>query len=393
MSLRGASRSEPPRGGPAQPADDPGPDLPQPGRRLADVPVLRGGGDWPTTGTSSTWAAGPSAGPGWSSSRRRPWPGTGGSRRATWASGTTRHIEPLARIAAFLEADGRRRRHPARPRRPQGELRPALEGRRRTAEARRRRLAGRRPQRHPLRRPATRPRSRSTSAGIDGVVAAFEAAAPRAIEAGFQVIEIHAAHGYLLHEFLSPLSNRRDRPLRREPGEPHAAARSASPTELRGVMPADMPLFVRISATDWAEGGWDLDQSVALAKALCPLGVDLIDASSGALVPHAKIPVGKNYQVPFAAAIRDGAGILTGGRRPDHRVRPGQRDRHLGRGRPRLPRPRDAPRALLGPPCRGGAEPGPLLADPVRLRRPPSPPAMTGQDGMENATTRADCLA
>ena len=148
-------------------------------------------------------------------------------------------------------------------------------------------------------------------AGIDGVVAAFVAATKRAIAGGFRVIELHAAHGYLLHEFLSPLSNRRtDQYGGSLANRMRLLLRVAR--EVRAAMPEAMPLFVRISATDWAEGGWDLDQSVELAKALCPLGVDLIDASSGALVPHAKIPVGKNYQVPFAAEIRRRAGIMTG---------------------------------------------------------------------------------
>lgn len=149
------------------------------------------------------------------------------------------------------------------------------------------------------------------AAGIDGVVDAFEAAARRALGAGFRVLEIHAAHGYLLHEFLSPLSNRRDDAYGGSlENRMRLVLRVAE--RLRGLMPDDLPLFVRISATDWVEGGWDVDQSVALAKALRPLGVDLIDASSGALVPHARIPVAKGYQVPFARRIRDEAGIMTG---------------------------------------------------------------------------------
>jgi 2,4-dienoyl-CoA reductase (NADPH2) len=147
-------------------------------------------------------------------------------------------------------------------------------------------------------------------AGIDAVVAAFLAAARRALGAGFRVLEIHAAHGYLLHEFLSPLSNRRtDRHGGSLENRMRLPLRVAA--EVRRTMPDDLPLFVRISATDWVEGGWDLAQSVELARALCPLGVDLIDCSSGALVPKATIPVGRNYQVPFAAAIRKEAGIRT----------------------------------------------------------------------------------
>ncbi len=147
-------------------------------------------------------------------------------------------------------------------------------------------------------------------AGIDAVVAAFVAAARRALGAGFRVLEIHAAHGYLLHEFLSPLSNRRtDRYGGSLENRMRLPLRVAE--EVRRAMPDDLPLFVRISATDWVEGGWDLAQSVELARALCPLGVDLIDCSSGALVPKATIPVGRNYQVPFAAAIRKEVGIRT----------------------------------------------------------------------------------
>jgi len=147
-------------------------------------------------------------------------------------------------------------------------------------------------------------------AGIDDIVAAFVAAARRALSAGFRVLEIHAAHGYLLHSFLSPLSNRRtDRYGGSLENRMRLVLRVAE--ELRRIVPAELPLFVRISATDWAVGGWDLQQSIALAHALCERNVDLIDCSSGALVPHAKIPVGKNYQVPFAEAIRREAGIRT----------------------------------------------------------------------------------
>lgn len=148
-------------------------------------------------------------------------------------------------------------------------------------------------------------------AGIDEVIAAFEAAAHRAVAAGFQVIEIHAAHGYLLHEFLSPLSNRR---TDRYGGSLENRMRFLlRVTEhLRRRLPMGLPLFVRISATDWVEGGWDVEQSVVLARHLKDLGVDLIDVSSGGLIPKARIPVAKGYQVPFARKIRDEAAIMTG---------------------------------------------------------------------------------
>ena len=148
-------------------------------------------------------------------------------------------------------------------------------------------------------------------AGIDGVVAAFEAAARRALAAGFQVLEIHSAHGYLLHEFLSPLSNHRtDRYGGSLENRMRLLLRVAH--RLRSLLPETMPLFVRISATDWVDGGWDIAQSVVLAGFLREIGVDLIDVSSGAIVPHARIPVGPGFQVPFARQIRAEAGIMTG---------------------------------------------------------------------------------
>lgn len=150
-----------------------------------------------------------------------------------------------------------------------------------------------------------------TRDGIREVVEAFAAAARRACDAGIRVIEIHAAHGYLIHEFLSPLSNRRDD----EYGgsfENRSRMLREIVTAMRGAWPKGAPLFVRISATDWVEGGWDIEQSVALCRELKGLGVDLIDCSSGGTVPHAKIPVGAGYQTPFAERIRKEADILTG---------------------------------------------------------------------------------
>lgn len=146
---------------------------------------------------------------------------------------------------------------------------------------------------------------------IEEIKHAFKTATQRAIKAGFKIIEIHAAHGYLLHSFLSPLSNQR----KDEYGgsfENRIRLVCEIAKEMRSIMPESLPLFTRISGTDWAEGGWDLPQSVELAKVLKNIGVDLIDTSSGALVPYAKIPVGPNYQVPLASSIRAEAGILTG---------------------------------------------------------------------------------
>jgi 2,4-dienoyl-CoA reductase-like NADH-dependent reductase (Old Yellow Enzyme family) len=147
-------------------------------------------------------------------------------------------------------------------------------------------------------------------AGIDTILGAFEAAAKRALKAGFRVIEIHAAHGYLLHEFLSPLANQRtdtyggsfDNRIRLLLQVVDA---------VRVEWPAHLPIFVRISATDWANGGWNIEESVQLAHLLRNHGVDLIDCSSGGQVPNAQIPVGPGFQVQFAARIRREANIPT----------------------------------------------------------------------------------
>jgi 2,4-dienoyl-CoA reductase-like NADH-dependent reductase (Old Yellow Enzyme family) len=168
--------------------------------------------------------------------------------------------------------------------------------------------------------------------GIREVVDGFAAAAQRACQAGFRVVEVHAAHGYLIHEFLSPLSNKREDEyggsfenrtrLCREVVE---AVRSAWPKEL--------PVFIRISATDWVEGGWTIEESVRLVGELKPMGVDLVDCSSGGNALHAKIPVGAGYQTQFAERIRREAGVLTGAvgmitspEQAEHIIRTGQAD-------------------------------------------------------------------
>jgi len=146
---------------------------------------------------------------------------------------------------------------------------------------------------------------------IQDVVDQFVSAAHRSRAAGFQVAELHMAHGYLLHEFLSPLSNRRtDRyggSLENRLRLPLEAAEA-----VRSVWPQELPLFGRSSCTDWVDGGWDLEQSIELCKRLKEMGVDLIDCSSGALVPYAKIPAGPGFQTPFATSIRQAADIATG---------------------------------------------------------------------------------
>lgn len=149
------------------------------------------------------------------------------------------------------------------------------------------------------------------AAGLAKAKGDFVAAAQRSLEAGFQLIELHAAHGYLLHEFLSPLSNQR--------GDEYGGSLEnrmrfplAVVAAVRDAWPDELPLLVRISATDWVEGGWDLTESVVFAGRLRELGVDLVDVSSGGLDPRQQIPVAPGYQVPLAAAIRREAGIPTG---------------------------------------------------------------------------------
>jgi 2,4-dienoyl-CoA reductase-like NADH-dependent reductase (Old Yellow Enzyme family) len=148
-------------------------------------------------------------------------------------------------------------------------------------------------------------------AGIANVVLAFAHSARRALKAGFDVVEIHAAHGYLLHEFLSPLANQRTDAYG---GNFQNRARLLLEVvdAVRAKWPAHLPLFVRISATDWAPGGWSIDESVQLARLLREHGVDLVDVSSGGQIHNAKIPVGPGFQVEFAARIRREAAVPTG---------------------------------------------------------------------------------
>jgi 2,4-dienoyl-CoA reductase-like NADH-dependent reductase (Old Yellow Enzyme family) len=168
--------------------------------------------------------------------------------------------------------------------------------------------------------------------GIGEVVASFAAAARRALSAGFSVIELHFAHGYLVHEFLSPLSNKRDD---RWGGSLENRTRLAREIAraVRAVWPDRLPLFTRISTTDWTEGGWDVEQSVELARGLKADGVDLIDCSSGGNVHGAKLPLGPGYQTPNAEKVRREAGIptaavglITSATQADHLLRTGQAD-------------------------------------------------------------------
>lgn len=160
-------------------------------------------------------------------------------------------------------------------------------------------------------RPDDPPPHELTKDEITSIVAAFAGAAARARRAGFQVVEIHGAHGYLIHEFLSPLVNHRTDEYG---GAFSRRARLALEVveAVRAVWPSDLPLFLRVSATDWAEGGWDVGDAVELARLVRRLGVDLIDCSSGGAVPNQQITLAPGYQVPFAERIRKEAGIATG---------------------------------------------------------------------------------
>jgi 2,4-dienoyl-CoA reductase-like NADH-dependent reductase (Old Yellow Enzyme family) len=149
------------------------------------------------------------------------------------------------------------------------------------------------------------------TAEIPAIAAAFKSAAERALAAGFDVVEIHAAHGYLINQFLSPLINARtDR--YGGPFEHRVRLLIEIVESVRSVWPERLPLFVRISATDWIPGGWEIEQSVELARLLRERGVDLVDCSSGGALPGAQIPIAPGYQVPFAERIRREAGIATG---------------------------------------------------------------------------------
>lgn len=218
------------------------------------------------------------------------------------------HIEMLSRITSFIREQGAvaaiqlahagRKASTYRPWSGQGEV--AVEdGRWQTVGPSEERFSANYPLPHTL-----------TQQEIAGLVQSFRRAAQRALQAGFQVIELHGAHGYLIHEFLSPLSNTRD-----DEYGGSLTNRMRFLIEVvdatREVWPAELPLFVRLSASDWTEGGLTIEDSVEIARVLKQHGVDLIDASSGGNVATAKIPLRPGYQVPFAEQIRREAGIST----------------------------------------------------------------------------------
>jgi 2,4-dienoyl-CoA reductase-like NADH-dependent reductase (Old Yellow Enzyme family) len=171
-----------------------------------------------------------------------------------------------------------------------------------------------------------------TAEGISEIVAAFAQAARRARQAGFRVVEIHAAHGYLLHQFLSPISNQRTDSYGGSFDNRTRIVRDIV-AAVRNVWPDELPLLMRLSATDWLAGGWGLDQTLELVRRLGPLGVDLIDCSSGGTSPHARVPLGAGYQTQFSERIRRETGSLTGAvglitapAQADHIIRTGQAD-------------------------------------------------------------------
>jgi 2,4-dienoyl-CoA reductase-like NADH-dependent reductase (Old Yellow Enzyme family) len=220
------------------------------------------------------------------------------------------HVEPLSRIVRFVESQGAaigiQLAHAGRK---AGTDRPVAGGKP-VASNDRKFIAAVAPSAVPFDSGYQTPRELS-SADLDRLVTAWADAAKRAVAAGFKLIEIHAAHGYLLHEFLSPLSNRRTDDFGGS-FENRVRFPLRVVDAVRATIPDSMPLLVRISATDWKDGGWDVDQSVEFARRAKPLGVDLIDVSSGGLVPDAKIAAGPLYQTPFAERIRREAGIATG---------------------------------------------------------------------------------
>jgi len=292
------------------------------------------------------------------------------------------HIEPLARITRFINSQGAvagmqlahagRKASTYRPWDGQGALPESAGGWKNVVAPSALRFADHYPMPHAL-----------SLDGIGEIVAAFVAAAYRAWEAGFRVIEIHAAHGYLLHEFLSPLSNHRSDAYGGSFENRTRIVREIV-SAVRSAWPERAPLFVRISATDWVDGGWDIEQSVELARQLKTLGVDLMDCSSGGNVARAKIPLGPGYQTRFADQIRREAGIMTGAvgmitspEQAEHIVATGQADAVI-----------IAREFLRDPywPLRAARELGQTIAWPVQYLRaaPEGSPARTALENLES---------
>jgi len=231
----------------------------------------------------------------------------------------------------------------------------------------------------------------ATSDRIAAIVEAFGKAAQRALDAGFRLLEIHSAHGYFLHEFLSPLSNHRS-DLYGGSFENRTRIVREVVGKVRRFWPERLPLFIRISSTDWVEGGWDIEQAVELARNLRTLGVDLVDCSSGGNVADAKIPMGPGYQVTFAERIRRDARILTGAvgliteaHQADEIIRSGHADIVLL-----------AREMLRDPywPLRAAAKLGKSISWPAQYLRaaPPGTPARRPAEGIESVQTVAESL-
>jgi 2,4-dienoyl-CoA reductase-like NADH-dependent reductase (Old Yellow Enzyme family) len=242
-----------------------------------------------------------------------------------------RHVEPLAKIVRFVhEQGGRAGIQLAHAGRKASTYRPgAGVGRLPESEGGWKRVVA--PSAAPFGKEFAMPQA-LTEPEIRETIDAFSQAARRAVEAGFDVVEIHSAHGYLLHEFLSPLANHREDCYGGSFQNRTRLVREVVEA-VRKVWPERCPLFVRISSVDWLPGGWDIEQSVELARMLGPLGVDLMDCSSGAIDPAEKIPVGPGYQTAFAERIRREAkiltaavGMITSPAQADHIVRSGQAD-------------------------------------------------------------------
>ena len=284
----------------------------------------------PTTGIWCTWAAARSGGAGMVMTEATAVEPRGRISPADLGIWKDQHIDFLSRIAGFLRKHGAvasmQLAHAGR----KASTRPPWEGGTTISESE----GGWRPVApSPIPfRPGDPPPMELTVAEIQAIVEAFRAAAVRALTAGFDFVEIHAAHGYLLHEFLSPLSNHR-----RDEYGGSFENRIRFPLEVvqavREVWPGRLPLFMRISATDWAPGGWTIEDSVELARRAGALGVDLIDCSSGGLAPEQKISPTPGYQVAFAERIRRETGVATGAvglitspEQADEIVRSGQAD-------------------------------------------------------------------
>ena len=276
-------------------------------------------------GISCTWAAGQSAVQHLSLPRQRRFSPKDGLVPRTWASGRTitlsRWLESCGLFMSKVAWPGCSWRMPV--------ARPALTGRGQVSGKIRENEGGWKnvvaPSALPFADNYPMPQALSVE-GIKNIISAFVAAARRACEAGFRVIEIHAAHGYLIHEFLSPLSNQRTDAYGGSFENRTRIVREIV-AAVRGAWPERAPLFVRISATDWVDGGWDIQQSVELAGQLKELGADLIDCSSGGNVLHAKIPVGPGYQTNFAEQIRREAEHPDRCRWDDHVSRSGRAHR------------------------------------------------------------------